>query len=505
MPGPYGVTVDGFVPKTTEEILAEIDSGLKGILGDGAGTEPDGSIPLDSPEGQLKTLITDLVDEAWQLGEAIYAALDPSQANDAAQDNLAALTGTVRNLATYSSVVVYCFGDLGTVLPSGRVLRLENSTTEFISLAASSAFVVPTDRTPATAYVEGDVRTSGSALTWGLIVCVTAGTSNAFSDPVYGSEGEITTDGTVEWLTVGVITLANLGDPIYAYAAVTFTARQTGPVGAPSTQLTDIRTPVSGWVGAMNALDATVGQNRESNALFRARRDAELAGQGAGTVEAIRAAVLRVNAGSTDPLHAPPTVVSIFYNDTDYVDGNGLPPHSVEVLVRDGTDADIAEAIYNSVAAGTETYGNQTSTVTDSEGNPQIIRWSRPENVLMYASITARYNPAGWPQNSQTLVAEYVLSAFLTYTNAYPIGRDVRVSPLNAGILLGPAQVDSSGVAVIPAEAGAAAVPDLLEVEQLLVGTSPSPSSAAQITITSRQVAVFDSSRTTVIATPEDP
>lgn len=81
----------------------------------------------------------------------------------------------------------------------------------------------------------------------------------------------------------------------------------------------------------------------------------------------------------------------------------------------------------------------------------------------------------------------------------------MRVSPLNAGTMRGPAQVDESGQAVIPAATGSNPVPGLLEVEEILISTAPAPSSSAQVPIQSRQVAVFDSSRTTVVATTEDP
>lgn len=500
----YGITPEGFVSKPTEDIRSELDTAFKGILGDGAGTEPDGTIPLDSPEGQLITLITDGFAELWELGEALHASFDPNQATDAAQDNLAAQSGTVRNEATYSTVTGYAYGDDGTVLQTTRRVRLDGSTTQFVS-TESATLAIPIDRATLTAYQVGDIRTSGSGLSWGVLVCVTAGISSASPNPVYGTVGEIFTDGTVEWMTIAVRTTTT--GTKYAVAAVPFRAQVTGPVGALAGQLTDIRTPQSGWEGVINAFDASVGRNRESNALFRARRDAELAGQGGSTPDGIRAAVLRVNAGSVDPDHQPPTVVKVFYNDTDYVDANGLPPHSVEVLVRNGTDADIAQAIFESVAAGTYTYGNQTSEVVDSEGNPQIVRWSRPEEVPIYATIVLRYNPAVWPQGSESLVAQYGLSAFLTYTTDYPIARDVRVSPLNAGILTGGAQVDSSGQAVVPAATGSAPVNGLLEVESLKIGlqSDEASQSSAQISIQSRQIAVFDSARVVISATTEDP
>ena len=116
----YGVTPLGFVPKPLAVIAAEIDAGLKKILGDSAGTEADGSIPVTSMAGQLKTLLADTWADQWDKQQAIYASNDPNQAADASLDALSALTGTLRGSQRQSVATGVCVGSPLTVLEVGR-------------------------------------------------------------------------------------------------------------------------------------------------------------------------------------------------------------------------------------------------------------------------------------------------------------------------------------------------------------------------------------------------
>lgn len=499
----YGPTSAGWVNKALTTILEEFDAGLKAILGDSAGTEADGSIPLDSAAGQIKVLLADAFAALWDLMQLIYASFDPNQATSAQLDALAALTGTVRNQATYSTVTMILTGENGTLLSTGRIVREADSLAQFILPAETGDLTLtnPTliDRQTLTAYVEGDICSHGSGGDLNILVCIVAGTTSASTTPFSLAFNDTVVDGTVTWLS------CNDYGTSYAYATGSFRAVDTGPVGGAAQQITDIFTPVDGWLYAVNALDAVAGRDKESDPTFRARRDAELAGQGGSTPDGILAAVSRVNAGSTDANHQPPTTVKVFYNDTDFTDSNGLPPHSCEVLVQGGTTADLAQAIFNAIGAGTNSYGNRTDSVVDSEGRTQSVSWSRPVEVPIYVDAVVRYDSSSWPAGSDLLVAEAAKSALLTYTATYPIARDVRVSPLNGAIMRGPSEVDATGTAVVPATTGSEAVVGLLEVETLFISTSPAPSGATQIPISSREVAVFDTSRTTITASSEEP
>lgn len=493
----YGVTSTGFRAKPLSVILDELDDALKLILGDSAGTEPDGTIPPGSYAGQLKALIADLLSALWDLAELAYASYDPSKATGAALDSVASITGSRREDARQSTVPVVCVGTANTALSPFRVAKVTSTGKRFVSpdstltIAALSAWVT------ATVYAKGDLVTRGG----NIYYCTTAGTSSA--GPSGTSNASPITDGTCTWYYIAAGSAA---------VAATWIAEETGAVGALAGTLIEIDTPVSGWTSVVNPIDASVGNDVERDATFRARRDAELATPGNTTVDTIRANVLKVNEGSTDPDHEPPTSCLVFYNDTDSTDANGLPPHSIEVLVQDGTTADIAQAIWDSVGAGTATYGTTTANVTDSEGNTQTVRFTRPTEIQIVVSIAARYDAAQWPTTgADSLVAEAVKSAFLTAVSDWPIARDVRLSPLIAGTMRGPSEVSADGDAVVPADDGADPVTGLLEVDITFAadangdGFADTALSTSQIGITRRQVATFPSTLLTVTAASEDP
>lgn len=493
----YGVLSTGFLAKPLAVIDSEIDSDLQSILGASAGTEPDGTIPLASKAGQLKSMMVDREAAIWDVMENIYTSRDPNQATDASLDALCALTGITRDSKAYSQVTVTCTGTPLTVLPVGRVVTVTDSGSRFLSLAASAAdthypnatIVAATAWAALTAYAVGDKRTNSA----NMYYCITAGTSAGSGGPTTTSSD--ITDGTVHWEFLGIGT---------GYVDVDYQAESAGAIGASAGLLANIATPVDGWRAAFNVLDAATGTATESNNALRKRRQQALASSGNTAADAIRANILQVNEGSSDAAHQPPTACTVFFNNSDLTDANGLPPHSVEVLVQNGTDADIAQEVWNSVGAGTAMYGNQTTVITDSQGESQTVKWSRPTEVPVYVTATVYYDASQWAASSETVVAQWALSALLTYAADVPIGLDVRSSALTGAFMRGPAGVDDSGTFRIATEDDIA-ITGLLEVSPLYFGTTASPATSTTVSISLRQIATFDSSRCVITATTETP
>lgn len=488
----YGITPTGFWAKPLSVVDDEVDAGLRAILGDSAGTDPDGKIPLASMAGQLKSLMVDREAAQWDLMEAVHASVDPNKAAGASQDAVCSITGTVRNEASRSVATGTCIGTPLTTLPVGRVASVIGTNARFVmptgfQIATGTAYTPSgTFAVPDLRYIPGQNR---------HYQCIAAG--------VGGGSGP---SGTAASIANGGATWKYLGEGIGLVHAI-FHAEQTGPVGSATGTMSTIATPVSGWNAVNNLLAGIPGIAREKDAALRARRDQELSAAGNTTADAIRANILQVNEGSTDTNHTPPTACKVFYNDTDVTDVNGVPPHSIEIMVQGGTTADIAQAIWDSVGAGTRTYGGRSDSVEDSEGNSQTVNWTRPTEVNIWVTAIGRYDASQWPSSSDSVVAQAMLSALLTYTADYPIERDVRVSPLIGAFMRGPAGT-TGGVAIVPAEADSDPVPGLLEVDPLWIGTASGPSgtgATAQITISSRQIAVFDSTRCNVTAATETP
>jgi len=163
---------------------------------------------------------------------------------------------------------------------------------------------------------------------------------------------------------------------------IPFAAIETGPIAANAGTLTQRDTLITGWTSITNALDAELGTDIESDAAYRARRQDELAAQGGGTVAGIRADILQLD-----------TVLAatVLENVTDTIDANGLPGHSFEAVVRSaiGTDDDdaIALTIWANKPAGIQAFGSINVVITDSEGIPHTIGFSRPAEIPVYVAL----------------------------------------------------------------------------------------------------------------------
>jgi uncharacterized phage protein gp47/JayE len=222
-----------------------------------------------------------------------------------------------------------------------------------------------------------------------------------------------------------------------------------------------IETPVGGWQGATNLLDAAPGNDAEKDPALRLRREAELSASEGGPVDAIREHVSTVEGAST---------VLVFQNVTLTIDSNGLPPKSVEVLVRGGDSAAVRRAVFESVAAGVETFGNQAGTVTDSAGVAHQVSFSRPTEKEVFVTVEYDFDPATFPADGDAQVR----AAVLEFGKSLPIGRDVTASALSAQ---------------------AFKVQGVLDVTAVFLGLAPSPGASAAIVNNARELAVFDSSR----------
>lgn len=163
---------------------------------------------------------------------------------------------------------------------------------------------------------------------------------------------------------------------------VPWEALTTGPVLANAGTLTQRETLITGWVSITNPLDAQVGADIESDAAYRERRVDELAAQGGGTVDGIRADLLQL-----DTVLAALVIENV--GETTSVDG--LPPKSFEAVVRSSVGAtdedDIAASIWRNKPAGIRAYGSSSGTTTDSQGVERTVAFSRPTERAVYVAL----------------------------------------------------------------------------------------------------------------------
>lgn len=244
---------------------------------------------------------------------------------------------------------------------------------------------------------------------------------------------------------------------------VDFESENTGPVQAPAGTLTVIATPVVGWSAVNNPWDATLGRNIDDNARLRLRREQGLALSGSSGTDQIRADVLAV----TDV-----TSAQVFENWTETTDTSGLPGKSFQVVLWDDAGADndaIAQAIWNSKPGGIRSFGNESGTATDGNGDPQTVYFSRAVAVPIYISCT------------------------LTRKDGYVGDAPFKLAVANA---LDAAM--STGDDVTEWDISDAAHGLGAKVGNIRFGTAPAPTTETDIPIGQLEIARFDTSRITV-------
>jgi uncharacterized phage protein gp47/JayE len=152
-----------------------------------------------------------------------------------------------------------------------------------------------------------------------------------------------------------------------------FTAVEDGPNAAAPGSTWNIITPVSGWNTNTNAAAAVAGQNEETDAEYRVRAK-QIVKKGG-----IAAAVLKVDGVLS---------VHVVENDTDFTTSDGVPPHSVEVIVDGGADTDVAQAIYDNKCDGIRAFGTTSANVTDVNGDTRSVSFTRPTLIVIHTEIT---------------------------------------------------------------------------------------------------------------------
>ncbi len=120
-----GIDSSGFTPKTTEDIKSDLESGFRGVFGAGI------TVIAQSIFGQIIGIIADRLADLWQLGLALYSGSTREGAEGNQLDDIGALTGSLREAATYSEVTLHLTGVNTTVIPAGRLVSIPNVGTQF--------------------------------------------------------------------------------------------------------------------------------------------------------------------------------------------------------------------------------------------------------------------------------------------------------------------------------------------------------------------------------------
>lgn len=229
---------------------------------------------------------------------------------------------------------------------------------------------------------------------------------------IVGTAGTVITKGIAadtlnqKWDLPAVVTIPGGGT-----VDVVATAEQIGAVDADTNTVTTIFTPTQGWQTVNNAAAATPGAPIESDAQLRARQKLSVADPSLTVFDGTVGSVSNVSGV---------TKVRGYENDTGSTDANGVPAHSICVVVAGGANADIAAAIELHKTPGTGTYGNTTVLVYDAHGMPNNINFQRATTATISVRITLSAG-VGWSTDFEALIEAAVAATI----NAGKIGDTV--------------------------------------------------------------------------------
>lgn len=252
---------------------------------------------------------------------------------------------------------------------------------------------------------------------------------------------------------------------------VAMESEDTGPVVANAGTLTEIETPQTGWNTITNAADATLGEDEETDEDLRVRREQELRRAGAAAVDAIAADVAAVTTV---------VAVTVFENTGDVIDSDLVPPHAIEVVVLSnpatGDEDEIAQAIWDSKAAGIEAHGAESGTAVDDQGTNHTINFSRPSEIPIHVNIECTVD-ANYPADGDTQIKE----ALAAWSQDLAVGEDVIWSSLFCVVF---------------------GITGVIDVTTLEIHTSDPPTGhTSNIIIGSRELATIDTADVDVTST----
>lgn len=312
---------------------------------------------------------------------------------------------------TYADVLAYLQDQYRSIYGADTYLEPDSQDGQLLGVFAkaisdvnSVAIAIYRSFSPATA--QGDALSSNVKIN-GIVRKVASYSS---ADLVLvGQAGATITNGAakdtngVQWLLPATVTIPPSGT-----ITVTATCATIGDVSARAGTINQIATPALGWQSVTNPADAAEGAPVEKDAVLRQRQTVSTALPSLTVLDGIIGAVANV----------PGVTRYVAYeNDTSATDANGIPSHSISLVVEGGDATAIANAIAEKKTPGAGTYGTTAVIVTDIYGRPITIRFFRPVAAPIAATVTIK---ALTGYTSQT--GQQIQQAVSDYINGVQIG-----------------------------------------------------------------------------------
>lgn len=467
----YGVTSTGFVRKRLDAILSDMTSRFE----DKAGVKIDKA--STSVLYMLFGIIGYELSDMWSQMQNTYNAMYPDTASGANLTNVAAIAAIKPISAEKTTLYATCYSAKdGTVIPISSQIQDSNQYTYSSTAAGTITATACSDIifglssvTSGTIYslsIDGTTQTYTATSTDTPTTVLTSLHSRfSFTDREFTlNNGVLKLTMTDQSKTMNVqvsnISITSIGSPIE------FSCDTYGAIDPEIGSITTIITSVANWASVNNAVACDEGRSDETDTALRQRWASSVYNnRSSAMVESIQSAVYNNCDGVTS--------AKVFENATAAADTDGRPPHSIEVVVLGGESADICAQIWKKKPAGIATYGSVSEIVNDSQGINHTINFNRPTEVPIWLNaVITKNTEETWSNDSLTEIAAYLLAA----GRALTMGDDVILQKF-----LAPIYTNLTGISNVTITATS--------------GTTAGTYAASNISISARQIAVFDASR----------
>lgn len=237
-----------------------------------------------------------------------------------------------------------------------------------------------------------------------------------------GDAGSVIVDGVAEdeagnkWNLPSTVIIGEGGS-----VKVTAVSADIGAIPATVGSIKKISTPTKGWISVTNNSPAILGDPIETDEQLRYRQSISAALPSRSMMEGL--------VGSLAALENVKRY-KVYENDTNQTDLNGIPSHSIAVVIEGGIDSEIAKTIYMRKGPGCGTHGTETYNYYNSEDIPTPIKFTRPSAKSVYVNIKVK-KLFGYTNDIESDIKAKVSA----YIDTLDIGQTIYISSVWAAAL----------------------------------------------------------------------
>ena len=213
----------------------------------------------------------------------------------------------------------------------------------------------------------------------------------------------------IKWMLPETVVIPSGGE-----ITVSAHAKDDGAIEASAGTINRIGSPTLGWHAVTNKSAAVSGVAVESDVDLRLRQADSTALPSVSLWEGIIGSLLSLDGVLR---------VSGIKNDEDAPTEEGVPGHTIAMIVDGGDAQEIGKTIFLKKGEGVGTYGSVTTTYLDYYGFPNTIKFSRPTVAKIQVKLTIAPG-----LTYLSTVSDEIKERVVAYVNSLKIGDDVGIA-----------------------------------------------------------------------------